>query len=294
VIGTATAGNASAVVNWTAPTDNGGSAITGYDVQAFAGTSTVPVSTTTAGAAATSVTVTGLTNGTSYTFKVRAKNVAGVGPLSDASNAVTPAPPVAPGAPTIGAATRGNASALVQWTAPASNGGAAITGYDVRVFLGNTNTTVGALRTAGPAATSLNVTGLTNGTSYTFVVRARNAVGPGPFSARSVAVTPATVSTAPRIGAASSGANGGAINATVRWNAPLNTGGTPITGYQVTALRLRNNGTVQATTISAVLAPGSRSFVFQLAAGNYVFTVTAINAVGTSPPSARSNQVIAR
>src|SRR4029079_19194629 len=41
VIGAAVAGNASAVVNWTAPTDNGGSAITGYDVQAFAGTSTV-------------------------------------------------------------------------------------------------------------------------------------------------------------------------------------------------------------------------------------------------------------
>ena len=79
----------------------------------------------------TSDTVTGLTNGTAYTFTVAAINSVGTGPASAASNSVTPTDPrhTVPGAPTIGTATAGNASATVTWTAPASNGGSAITGY---------------------------------------------------------------------------------------------------------------------------------------------------------------------
>ena len=73
--------------------------------------------------------MTGLTNGTAYTFTVAAINAIGTGAASAQSNAVTPA--TVPGAPTIGTATRGNASATVTWTAPASNGGAVITGYVV-------------------------------------------------------------------------------------------------------------------------------------------------------------------
>ena len=115
-IGTATAGNASATVSWTAPTDTGGAPITGYTVQAFAGTSTTAAATVTAAAEATSLTVPGLTNGTGYTFTVAATNAAGTGPASAASNSVTPAAP--PAAPTIGTATAGNASATVSWTAP--------------------------------------------------------------------------------------------------------------------------------------------------------------------------------
>jgi hypothetical protein len=70
-----------------------------------------------------------------------------------------------PGAPTIGAVTRGNAAATVAWTAPANNGGSAITGYLVQPFV--TGVASGAPQAAGATATSL-VTGLTNGTSYTF------------------------------------------------------------------------------------------------------------------------------
>ena len=75
-------------MSWTAPSDDGGSAITGYTVTPFAGaTAGTPVDV---GASTTKTRVSGLTNGTAYTFRVTATNGAGTGPASGASNAVTP------------------------------------------------------------------------------------------------------------------------------------------------------------------------------------------------------------
>jgi lysophospholipase L1-like esterase len=94
--------------------------------------------------------------------------------------------PTVPGAPTSPTATAGDAQAQVGWTAPSSNGGRAITGYVVTPYIGaaaQPATTVGA-------GTSTAVTGLTNGTAYTFKVAAINAVGTGAQSAASNAVTP--------------------------------------------------------------------------------------------------------
>ncbi len=86
------------------------------------------------------------------------------------------------------------------------------------------------------------------------------------------------------------GAAGGALTATANWAAPATNGGSAITGYRVFALRLNAAGAVLSTTQSAVLPAGARTLSMTLAAGNYRFQVTAINAqwperaVGTLQP----------
>ncbi len=184
---TATAANGSATVSWTAPSNSGGSAISGYTVTPYIGTTAQTPVTVNGNPPATSTTVTGLTNGTSYTFTVSATNSSGTGPASTPSNAVTPS--ALPGAPTGVTATAGNGSATVSWTAPSNSGGSAISGYTVTPYIGTTAQTPVTV-TGNPPATSTTVTGLTNGTSYTFTVSATNAFGTGSASSPSNAVTP--------------------------------------------------------------------------------------------------------
>jgi hypothetical protein len=258
-----------AVVRWTAAADNR-SAIRSYTVRAYRGTTAVK--TVTAGGTATGITVPGLSNGTGYTFSVTATNGVGAGPASARSAVVVPR--TKPGAPGILAPTAGAGSATVRWSAPKSNGGAAITGYTIRAYRG---TTLVKTVTASGAARSVVVPGLANGSAHTFVVYAANAAGSSPASARSVAVTPRAKPASPALGAVSPG-NGSAV---IRWSAP-NDGGSVIRSYVV---RVYRDGTVVKT---ATLAATARSVtVTGLANGvAYTFTVTAANALGAGPASA--------
>ena len=189
----ATAGNGTAHVSWTAPAD-GNSPITSYSVTPAAGTATLAPTVITGNPPATNATISGLTNGVTYTFSVTATNAVGTGPASAASNAVTPQAPTAPGTPAGVTATATNAAATVTWTAPA-NGGSPITGYAVTPYIGGSAQTA-TMVTGSPPPTTTTVSGLTNGTSYTFKVTATNAIGTGPPSPPSNAVTPSAV-TAP-------------------------------------------------------------------------------------------------
>jgi alpha-tubulin suppressor-like RCC1 family protein len=185
----AASGNGTVSLSWTAPSSNGGLAITGYAVS-YSPNSGTTWSTATSDTASTSTsyTVTGLTNGTAYVFDVAAINAAGTGSYSTTSTAVTPS--TVPGAPTGATATAGSSQASVTWTAPASTGGSAITGYTVTSTPGSLSCTT--------ATTACTVTGLTNGTAYAFAVVATNADGTGLASAPSTSIivgeTPAITS----------------------------------------------------------------------------------------------------
>jgi hypothetical protein len=177
----ATAGSGSANVTWSAP---GGGPVTSYKITPYIGTTAQTVTTITGSPPATSATISGLTGGQTYTFRVQAFNSDGSGQISDPSNAVTPTGASAPTAPTSVSATGASSSARVSWNPPADDGGRAITGYTVTPFIGSTAGT--AVSTTN---TALTITGLTNGTSYTFKVTATNAIGTGP-AATSNATTP--------------------------------------------------------------------------------------------------------
>jgi hypothetical protein len=261
VIGTAVKGDTQALVAFTAPAWNGGNAITGYTVTSNPGGVVVA-------GAASPIMVTGLTNGTAYTFTVTATNAVGTSMASAASNSVIPAG--VPGSATAVSAAAGNTQASVSFTAPVSNGGSAITGYTV-------TSTPGGITATG-TANPIVVTGLTNGTAYTFTVTAANVNGAGIASAPSNSVVPASVPGAPTIGTAVEG-NG---QATVSFTAPASNGGNAITGYTVTS----SPGGV------AVTGAASPIIVTGLTNGTaYTFTVTATNGIGASAASAASNSV---
>ncbi|MCZ7375787.1 fibronectin type III domain-containing protein [Micromonospora sp. WMMC250] len=177
---TAVAGVTSATVTWTAPASNG-SPITSYLITPIRDGVTQP--TLTFDASTTSRTLTGLTAGSSYAFRVAAVNAFGAGAASPASAAVVPY--TLPGAPTVTSVTAGTTAARLSWTTPA-NGGSAITGYTVTPYLGGVAQTP---QTFTGTDTTQTVTGLTGGATYTFRVAAINAAGTGPQSAASAAVT---------------------------------------------------------------------------------------------------------
>ena len=239
-------------VVWTAPSRPGTSSVIGYTV-----TST-PDSRTCTGAA-TGCTVTGLSDGTAYTFTVTATNGSGTGSPSVASSPATPT--TVPGPPTGITVVSAPERAEVSWTAPVATGGTAITGYTV--------TSIPDGRTCTGAATTCTVTGLTNGTAYTFTVIATNTVGPGSASAPFAPMTPATAPGPPGNVQAISG-NG---YATVTWAAP-DTGGAAITAYTVTA----SPGGQTCTSASGPL----QCVVTGLTNGvTYTFAVSGANAAGT-------------
>nr|WP_234902099.1 putative Ig domain-containing protein [Agrobacterium rubi] len=343
-IGTATAGNGEATVSFTAPAANGGATITGYTVTASPGG-------VTATGSASPITVTGLTNGTAYSFTVVATNSAGPGAASAASNSVTPVPPtfsftpaagaltagivgasynetvaasggtspytfaitagslptgltlntstgaisgtpttggssnftvtatdannvtgsasytlaiaaVVPGAPTIGAATAGDGEATVSFTAPSANGGAAITDYSVTASPGGA--------TATGTSSPITVTGLTNGTAYTFTVVANNSAGSSAASAASNSATPMAAVQLPV-------ANN--VSATVAANSSVNPITLNITGGAATSVAIASNPAHGAANISGTSITYTPTAGYS---GADSFTYTATNTAGTS------------
>jgi hypothetical protein len=128
--------------------------------------------------------VSGYSGPDSFTFTASDGSLSDTGTIS---LTVAEASLTAPGAPTIGTAVPAEGEATIGWTAPASTGGSPITGYELTPYR---NGVAQPVVTLGAGVTSTTVTGLTNGLAHTFKVAAVNAVGTGPQSAASNAVTP--------------------------------------------------------------------------------------------------------
>ena len=209
--------------------------------------------------------VTGLTNGVSYTFQVRAVNGFGPGPEIE-SAVVTPV-----GAPTAGmlAADPGDGQVALSW-APGSSGGSAITKWQYRQSSnGGGFGPWTDIADSGPDTTSHVVTGLDNGTSYTFQVRAVSQVGTStPIS--SAAATPGTVPAAPMVSAMR---GNGQVD--LSWTAGTAEGAGATTGWQY---RMDDG---EWMDIDGSDADTSSHSVTDLMNGTaYTFEVRAVNAFG--------------
>ncbi len=273
----ASPGNGQVRLTWTAASDNG-SAITGYQVQRDGGAWN---GISGSGANSTTHTVSGLTNGTRYAFRVRAVNRVGAGSASNRA-AATPAgggggpvvsfgpiatPARTPGAPGGLSATPGDRQVTLTWTAASANG-SAITRYQYQRDGGSWDD----IEDSSATTTAHTVEGLTNGTRYAFSVRAVNGVGFGEAS-DSVSAAPAGTPGAP----GSLIATPGDRQVTLTWTA-ASANGSAITGYQLQ----QDSGSW--TDIAGISA--TTTTVGDLENGSeYAFRVRAVNGVGSGEAS---------
>ena len=186
-ITSATPGNGSALIAFTGPGSDGGAAITNYEYSLDGGSNWValsPASTT------SPFTVSGVTNGQTYSVTLRARNSVGAGaasaPATVTPQAPAPPPVFPPSAPQDVVGVPGDREVVVSWQPPASAGSFPVSEYLVTAGPGGQT-----CLTKAPALTC-TVTGLTNGTAYTFVVKALNGAGWGGGSRASSPVTPSS------------------------------------------------------------------------------------------------------
>ena len=237
-----------------------------------AGVSTVAI----AGQATASYVFEGLTGGTSYRFTVKTKNVAGLDSL--ASSTVTFVAQSIPGdAATVSAiAANADAEVTLTWTAPINLGGLTLGNYAIT---GNNNY---AGTTAANTLTTMVITGLTRGTSYTFTIKASNSLGSAAGVSFASVMAPSVPGAPTAVSASVSGST-----VSVSWSAPTNTGGTgfAISGYTAYLINTSNNDVA-----SSAVAGLSTTFS-SVANGTYTVKVLATNSVGSGSRSTPSGSV---
>jgi large repetitive protein len=177
-----------------------------------------------------------------------------------------------PSAPTIGTATAGNASGSVAFV-PGSDGGSTVLHFDATC----TSPNGGATSTASGAGSPIVVPNLTNGDSYTCSVTATNVIGTSTPSDASNTFVPATVPSAPTIGAVTAGHASGSVAFVAGSD-----GGSAVLHFDATCTS-SDGGASASSSGSPIVVPNLTS------GQSYTCSVTATNAIGTSAPSSTSS-----
>ena len=266
-------------LSWSPPANLGGLLITGYKIDRStnggSAWSTVVYST---GNAQTTYSNTGLVPGTTYWYRVSAITIILTSAPSNTASATTLSPVTPPGAPTGLVASGSNSQVMISWQAPSSNGGSAITGYNVYRGTSPGGEGSGPIAT-GVASTRYTDTSVSNGQTYYYEVRAVNSAGAGGAS-NEASATPATVPGAPT-GLVASGSNSQVM---ISWQAPSSSGGATITSYNIyRGTSPGGEGGVPLTIVSG----SARSYADTSVANGqaYYYTVSASNSAGEGPKS---------
>lgn len=254
-------GDSHLVIRWNVP-DTGGADIVEYRAQARLDDTVVALCTATT----TMCTLNNLTNGVPYRIEVIATNRAGDSAAGGVAEFSTPA--TTPGAPRDVVTERGAASIAVRWSPPIDNGGDPIVGYRAAALLGN-DVEMGACEAV---AGSCVIRGLTNGVAYRVAVSARNTMGSSSAVATEFMTTPATTPGLPVLDAVTRHDT----RVDVRWTAPIETGGLPITEYRVRAM-------VGGVEVGGCVTSLTQCLITGLVNGvAHRIDVSAINEVGAS------------
>jgi hypothetical protein len=275
---TAVSGNAQVVLNWVAPTDNGGAAVTNYTVY-FGTTSTLSLLTNVSATTLT-YTKTGLTNGNVYYFGVAAVNAKGEGPKGLA-NTTPSATPQAPTAPINVVATGGSGHITLVWNAPSSAGSQPITDY--KIYRGDSASALAYWGHTGSTVPTFNDTGLMTSMTYYYTIVAVNSVGDGPQSVAAHATTSATPPTGAPASVSNVAVSPGDGSVAVSWTAPSSA--TAITNYYV--YRATVNDPTKAVLI-ANLSGSVLNFADTTAVSGqtYYYWIVTSNSIGASDSAA--------
>jgi hypothetical protein len=281
---TATYGNASAAVSFSPPATY--PPITSFTVTATdVSNPQSPTNGTTASGPQGPITVTGLTDGDSYTFTVTATNAAGTGPASSPSNSVTPGVPVASVTVSTPPSPADYGAPVTLGATAAGPGGATAPTGSVNFFVGSSAISgcQGVQLSSSTALCHTSALPVGNNTIYAHYS------GDGNYASAFSSVILGIAAVAPGV---PTGANAGAGDgaATVSFTSPSFNGGADVTSFTVTANDVSNpQSPTQGTTATG---PHSPIRITGLTNGDsYNFTVTATNSGGTGASSTPSNTV---
>ena len=273
-------------LSWTAPSDDGGTDITGYLIEVSTNGSSWSDLVSDTGTITTGYSHSRLTAGSTRHYRVSAINSAGTSEPSSSDSATTDSPPAAtaPDAPTSLTATADDQSEIyLSWTAPSNDGGADITGYGIEVSTNGSNWS-DLVADTDSTATSYSHTGLTAGSTRYYRVSAINSAGTSaPSSADSATTDSPPAATAPDAPTGLTATADGQTEIDLSWTAPSDDGGAAINGYKIEV----STGGSSWTNLVADTGSTTTSYSHTgLTAGTTRhYRVSAINSAGTGPAS---------